>query len=262
MTEIGGSKQPPLKRTAKYETLPLNRSKRQTLLNVVLAYTRVKDLFLRMLGRTVAWHHLDDPRALGASTKGKRPDGVPAHLHDQALFDAVDTLHRPIQSAIANTHLKVKLFARFDGARWHYAFWILEGMRVLGPFYGAKRLIQPHQRVQSGRGLQSPSQNAKKSSGLCAKLCVRHLASLLAYTIAAALRWTAPYTAFSSITVGSTCRWLRSRRESGVACRCVVRGGYQVTSASCSTRPVEPRRCTCHTTCAFRLSQPLAQRLG
>ena len=132
MTEIGGSKQPPLKRTAKYETLPLNRSKRQTLLNVVLAYTRVKDLFLRMLGRTVAWHHLDDPRALGASTKGKRPDGVPAHLHDQALFDAVDTLHRPIQSAIANTHLKVKLFARFDGARRHYAFWILRGYARIG----------------------------------------------------------------------------------------------------------------------------------
>ena len=262
MTEIGGSKQPPLKRTAKYETLPLNRSKRQTLLNVVLAYTRVKDLFLRMLGRTVAWHHLDDPRALRASTKGKRPDAVPAHLHDQALFDAVDTLHRPIQSAIANTHLKVKLFARFDGARRHYAFWILRGYARIGAVLRGEAPDPTPPAGAKWKGIAIPFPERKEVVRFVRKPYVGRLASLLAYTIAAASRWIAPCTAFSSITAGSTYRWLRSRRESGVACRCVVRGGYQVTSASCLTRPVEPRRCTCHTTCAFRLSQPLVQRLG
>ena len=123
---------PPLKRTAKYETLPLNRGKRRTLLDLVLAYTQVKDGFLRMLGRTSAWCHLDDPRALRAATKGERLDGVPAHLHDQALFDAVDTLRRHSQGAIANTHLKAKLFARFEGERRHYAFWMLRRYARIG----------------------------------------------------------------------------------------------------------------------------------
>lgn len=53
MVDLGGNKQSPLKRTAKCETLPLNRSKCRALLDLMLAYTRVKDGFLRVLGRTV-----------------------------------------------------------------------------------------------------------------------------------------------------------------------------------------------------------------
>ncbi len=132
MTGTGGDKQPPLKRTAKYETLPLNRGKRRALLDLTLVYTRVKDGFLRMLGRTVAWHHLDDPRGLRAATKGMRLDGVPAHLQDQALFDAVEALRRHIEAAVANTHLKAKLFARFEGVKRHYAFWILRRYARIG----------------------------------------------------------------------------------------------------------------------------------
>ncbi len=131
MMGLGGSKQP-LKRTAKDETLPLNRSQRQTLLNVVLAFTRVKDRFLGMLGRTTAWHHLDDLRTFRTATKGERLDGVPAHLQDQALLDAVDTMRRHVQSAVVGTHVKAKVFTRFDGAKRHYAFWILHRYAHIG----------------------------------------------------------------------------------------------------------------------------------
>ena len=83
-----------LRRTAKYETLPLNRGKRRMLLGLVRVYTEIKDSFLRMLGKTSAWHQLDDARALRATTKDTRRDRVPDHLQDQALFDAADTMRR------------------------------------------------------------------------------------------------------------------------------------------------------------------------
>jgi len=132
MTRLGDSEQPPLQRTAKYETLPLNRGKCRVLSDLVLAYTRIKDGFLRMLGRTAAWHHLDDPRGLRAATKEERQRGVPAHLQDQALFDAVDTMRRYIEGGIASTHVKAKVFARFGGAKRHYAFWILRRYAHIG----------------------------------------------------------------------------------------------------------------------------------
>ncbi len=122
MTE---AKQPPLKRTAKYETFSLNPGKRHTRTRTALAYTRVKDGFLRRLGRTRAWRDLDDSRALRAATKAGRPADVPVHLHDHALLDAVDTMRRHILGAIADTHLRAKLFRRFEGEQRHYAFWIL-----------------------------------------------------------------------------------------------------------------------------------------
>ncbi len=78
-----------------------------------------KDNFLRVLDRTPAWHHLDAPCTFRASIQGERLPGVPVHLQDQALFDAVDAMRRHIQSAITNTHVKVKVFTRFDGAKRH-----------------------------------------------------------------------------------------------------------------------------------------------
>jgi hypothetical protein len=112
VTSICAAKQLPLQRTAKYETLPLHRGKRRVLSDLVLAYTRVKDGLLRMLGRTPAWHHLDDPRGLRAATKEERQRGVPAHLQDQALFDAVDTMRRHIEGGIASIQVKAKVFFR------------------------------------------------------------------------------------------------------------------------------------------------------
>ena len=44
MTGVARDKQPPLRRTAKYETFPLNRGKRRTLLGLVLAYTPVTEI--------------------------------------------------------------------------------------------------------------------------------------------------------------------------------------------------------------------------
>jgi len=132
VTSTSEDKQLPPKRTAQYETLPLNGGKRCVLLNLVLAYTRVEDGFLRMLGRTAAWHYLDDPRALRTATKGQRFDGVPAHLHDQAPFDAVHTMGRHIEAGVASTHAKAKVFTRFDGVKRHYAFWILRRYAHIG----------------------------------------------------------------------------------------------------------------------------------
>ena len=132
MTGSGGDKQPPVKRTARYETLPRGPGKRRALFDMAQVYARVKDGFLRMIGRTSAWCHLDDPRRLRAATKAARLDSVPAHLQDQALFDAVDTMRRHIAAAVANTHVKAKLFARFEGAKRHYAFWILRKYEYIG----------------------------------------------------------------------------------------------------------------------------------
>lgn len=132
MTPMAANKLPPLKRTAKYETLPLNRGKRGVLLELVHTYTEIKDSFLCMLGRTNAWHHLDDPRALRHTTRAARRDDVPAHLQDQALFDAVDTLRRFIEAGVAAVHLRAKLFQRFDREQRHYAFWLLRRYARIG----------------------------------------------------------------------------------------------------------------------------------
>ncbi len=51
--------------------------------------------------------------------------GVPVHLQDQAIKDAVLAMRRWINSAIARTHLKQRIFARFDREQRHYAFWLL-----------------------------------------------------------------------------------------------------------------------------------------
>ena len=125
MTNAAGldGKRPPLRRTAKYETLPLNRGKRRMLLDLMHAYTNVKDSVLRLLGRMGAWHHLDDPRALRAETKTNRRKGMPAHMQDQARFDAVDTMRRFVEAGIAATHIRGKLFQRFEKEKRHYGFW-------------------------------------------------------------------------------------------------------------------------------------------
>jgi len=130
VTSTSEDKQLPPQRTAKYETLPLNRGKRRALLDLMRASTRIKDSLLRMRGRTSAWHHLDDPRVLRTAAKDQPLEGVSVHLQDQALWDVVDTMRRRTQSAIANTHLRAKGFMQFDGAKRHYAFWIVPHART------------------------------------------------------------------------------------------------------------------------------------
>ena len=101
-------------------------------MDLMLAYTRVKDGFLRVLHPTSAWHQLDHPRTFRAAAKRERLDGVPAHIQDQAMFEVVHTMRRCVQSAVANTHVKAKVFARFGAAKRHDAFWILPRYAPIG----------------------------------------------------------------------------------------------------------------------------------
>ena len=124
--------------------MPLNRGKRRTLLDLVLAYANVKDSFLRLLGRTGAWHHLDKPRALRAETKTNRRKGMPAHLQDQARFDAVDTIRRFVEAGIAATHVRSKLYHRFEKEKRHYGFWILRSYGRIGMVLRGEAPQPPH----------------------------------------------------------------------------------------------------------------------
>lgn len=55
---------------------------------------------LQTLGRTSAWHHVDNAHAFRDEAKSLyRPD-VPVHLQDQALCDAVETMRRFIEAGI------------------------------------------------------------------------------------------------------------------------------------------------------------------
>ena len=124
--------------------MPLNRGKRRTLLDLVLAYANVKDSFQRLLGRTGAWPHLDKPRALRAETKPTRRKGMPAHLQDQARFDAVDTIRRFVEAGIAATHVRSKLYHRFEKEKRHYGFWILRRYGRIGMVLRGEAPQPPH----------------------------------------------------------------------------------------------------------------------
>lgn len=58
-----------VKRTAKYETRPLNRGKWRELSALVHGFVGAKDTFLRILGQMSAWHHLDKPKAFRNEAK-------------------------------------------------------------------------------------------------------------------------------------------------------------------------------------------------
>lgn len=60
-----------MKRTARYESRPLNRGKRRLLLDLLDAFSRVKDLALSSLGRVTSWDYLDNPRALRDAMKSR-----------------------------------------------------------------------------------------------------------------------------------------------------------------------------------------------
>ncbi len=49
--------------------------------------------------------------------------GAPVHLHDQALFDIIETMKRYVESGGKQTHVKAKVRTRFGRAERHDAFW-------------------------------------------------------------------------------------------------------------------------------------------
>ena len=121
-----------MKRTAKYESLPLNKGKANMLRQLVNAFADAKDECLRRLGQTKAWYYLDSARKCRDDFKSFYRKGVPVHLQDQAVFDAVATLVKFIESGLANTHIRARVFNRFDGAKRRYAFWLLRSYGRIG----------------------------------------------------------------------------------------------------------------------------------
>ncbi len=121
-----------MKRTAKYESLPLNKGKANGLRQLVNAFATAKNEFLRRLGKTSAWHYLDNARKCRDDFKSFYRQGIPIHLQDQAIFDAVATMVKFIESCLANTHIKARIFNRFAGAKRRYAFWLLRNYGRIG----------------------------------------------------------------------------------------------------------------------------------
>lgn len=60
-----------MKRTAQYASRLLNRGKRRQLLKLVEAVGHLKSHALSAIGRPVAWHYLDFPRALRDPLKSR-----------------------------------------------------------------------------------------------------------------------------------------------------------------------------------------------
>ena len=124
-----------MRRTAKYATRPLNRGKRNMLRSLSDAFADLKDLALRSLARTKEWHHLDGRwQAFRDAMKPHYRDGVPVHLQDQAVKDAVETMRKWIESTIARLHLKKRIFVRFanEKGQRRYAFWLLRRYARIG----------------------------------------------------------------------------------------------------------------------------------
>jgi putative transposase len=133
-----------MKRTARYESRPLNRGKRRLLLDLLDAFARVKDRALSSLGRVTSWDYLDNPRALRDALKPRYTPGVPVHLQDQAVFDAVATMRRFVDSSLARAHAKGRVFQRFDGVQRRYAFWLLKRYGHIGAVLRGEAPVPEH----------------------------------------------------------------------------------------------------------------------
>lgn len=133
-----------MKRTAKYESRPLNRGKRRQLIELIDAFCRVKSLALTLLGRTKAWDYLDKPKAFRDALKLQHIPGVPVHLQDQAAFDAIDTMRRYVESCLARTHAKARIFQQFDGIKRRYAYWLLKRYALIGAVLRGEAPLPEH----------------------------------------------------------------------------------------------------------------------
>ena len=112
---------------------------------VVLAYGRQKDAFLRELARTSRWEDLDAPRTFRNRDKKTQVNfwKLPIHLYDRALFDAVDTMKRWIQSGLATARIKAKLMSKLEDAQRHYAFRLLKKYARIGAVLRGEAPVPP-----------------------------------------------------------------------------------------------------------------------
>ena len=124
-----------MRRTVRLASLPLNTAKQSAIREVMHAYSDAKGRFVSVLRSPSMWHHLDSKRAFRdwAKRQGLYPQGVNVHLVDQAAFDAADTCIRHIESAIASSELKARIWRRFSREdERHYAYACLARYQALG----------------------------------------------------------------------------------------------------------------------------------
>jgi len=124
-----------MKRTVRLASLPLNRRKLEDLRQVMDSYAAAKRVFVAVLRQPSMWHHLEDKRKFRdwAKQQGLYPPGVNVHLVDQAAFDAVDACVRHIDSIVAASNLKARIWRRFSNEdKRHYAYACLARKSALG----------------------------------------------------------------------------------------------------------------------------------
>jgi len=124
-----------MKRTVRLASLPLNQRKLADLRQVMDFYATAKRVFVAVLRQPSMWHYLDDKRTFRdwAKQQGLYPPGVNVHLVDQAAFDAVDACVRHIDSIVATSSLKARIWRRYPNeAERHYAYTCLASKSALG----------------------------------------------------------------------------------------------------------------------------------
>jgi len=122
-----------VKRTGRYESLPLNVGKWEQLVELVNIFTKQKDVYLLQLAGIKNWHWLDKPRDFRTAMKPLLLPATPTHLQDRALFDAITTVKQLIESPVETTYLKSKIFNHFTvEEQQHYAFWLLKSYTRIG----------------------------------------------------------------------------------------------------------------------------------
>jgi|GEM_PF-934255 len=124
-----------MQRTVKLASLHLNQHKQADLRQVMDSYATAKRTFVAVLRQPSMWHHLDDKRKFRdwAKQQGLYPPGVNVHLVDQAAFDALDTCVRHINSIIATSSLKARIWRRFSNEdERYYAYTCLARKSALG----------------------------------------------------------------------------------------------------------------------------------
>lgn len=145
-----------MKRTARYVTLSLNVGMGRTIGQIVHASVEGKGHALVLLGRALNWHILDDKRRFRLAVRGSATS-LPVDLLDQAPFDAVDTMKRDIQAAVAQGHRGARCSpaSRARGARTLFG----PGARTAGPvsFSGARRPIRTSRSYRGTVGRQHGS---------------------------------------------------------------------------------------------------------
>jgi len=164
-----------MKRTVRLASLPLNQHKLADLRKVMDSYATAKRTSVAVLRQPSMWHHLEDKRKFRDWVKqqGFYPPGVNVHLVDQAAFDAVDTCVRHIDSIVATSSLKARIWRRFSNEdKRHYAYTCLASKSALGAIM---RGGTPD--ITTGQ-----SDLAKKERKIIARYLHRHMRKALAGT--------------------------------------------------------------------------------